>query len=109
MARITKEEMEKRENALQDLLEDASPEGATVNELITGLKTKGIELPKSEYQAVLIVLKHAEKAGVTTKVGKKWMLLDVSEEIDSATPTETIDIKVNPTSEETISLHATVA
>jgi len=75
MARISRAEMEVRENALQDILEDAT-KGLTVTEITEALKAKDINLPKSEYQAVLIVLKHAESKHLIEKVGKKWKLLN---------------------------------
>lgn len=72
MPRISDKEMSKRVEALQDILED-NPEGLTVAEMVIALKDKGIILPKSEYQAVHIVLKGAQREGVIVKEGNKWV------------------------------------
>jgi hypothetical protein len=86
MPRIPREEMEKREKALQQILE-ANLEGLTVNQLVEALEAKGEVLPKSKYQAVNIVLKKAE-GQVTVHENGKWRLMvededpvEVSEEV----------------------------
>ena len=72
MPRIPDSEMTKRVQVLQDILED-NPDGLSVNEMVVALKAKGVELPKSEYQAVNSILKRAEKDGVVVKSDGKWV------------------------------------
>lgn len=93
MPRIPDAEMAKRVQVLQDILED-NPGGLSVAEMVTALKEKGVELPKSEYQAVHIVLKRAEKEKVIVKDGNKWVPVvedeEVTEVVDSS-PVELVD------------------
>jgi hypothetical protein len=112
MARITRAEMEIRENAMSDLLEDAT-DGLTVTELIAGLKEKGVALPPSEYQAVFIVLKTGEKKGMVVKRGKKWFDCAVAEKATAEKdiiPEEKISSEVKVDAEEAVSdtVHADV-
>jgi len=74
MARIPKVEMEKRQKVLQELLE-ANPEGLSINEIVVALKDQGVVLPKSEYQAIHIVLKQAKEEKVAVNENGKWRLL----------------------------------
>jgi hypothetical protein len=72
MPRISDKEMSERVEVLQDILEN-NPEGLSVAEMVVALKNRGVKLPKSEYQAVHIVLKNAQKEGVVVKEGNKWI------------------------------------
>ena len=110
MARLKKELMTERTNALQDLLED-NLEGLTVNELVEGLKTKGISLPTSEYQSVHIVLKQALKDGIIVKIGKKFKLLDEDEVQEASEPpvksdTTTVSKEISPVVTESVNVVA---
>ena len=78
MARIPTAEMEKRTEAIQEIMEQ-NLEGITVIELVSALKEKGVSLPKNEYQAVYVVLKRAEKVNVVESKNGKWRLLEDEE------------------------------
>jgi hypothetical protein len=78
MPRIPTAEMEKREEALQEVMEQ-NLDGLTVSQLVDALKQKSVPLPKNEYQAVYVVLKRAEKAKIVECKEGKWRLLEDEE------------------------------
>jgi len=73
MPRISDAIIEERTEILQGIMEQ-HPEGLSINELLVILKEKGVTLPKSEYQAIHIILTNAEKKGVAIREGSKWTL-----------------------------------
>lgn len=78
MPRIPAAEMEKRTEAIQEIMEKHL-NGITINELVKALKENGAKLPKNEYQAVYVVLKRAEQAKVVKNNDGKWRLLEEEE------------------------------
>ena len=80
MARTPDKQMAERVQVLQSILEE-NPDGLSVAEMVTALKEKGVQLPKSEYQAVHVVLKKAQGQGVLVKDGSKWVPVAEDEEV----------------------------